>query len=204
MANSVFSTPLITPILRGIANGWLKILGWEVKASGLPQPPYVFIGAPHTSNWDFLLLIAGVLNQGMDIHWMGKHALFPPVLGAVMRWMGGIPVNRAKAHNMVSRMAALLKENPDTILCIPPEGTRSKVTQWKTGFYHIAQQADVPILMAAIDAENKQLIFLGEFKPSGDIEKDLPEIQDYYRGMKGIRPENFAGAEESDNQSEEK
>lgn len=197
MARSVFSTPVITPILRGIANTCLKILGWKVNAPGLPQPPYVFIGAPHTSNWDFLLLIAGVLNQRMDIRWMGKHTLFPPVLGAVMRWMGGIPVNRTRAHSMVPRMSALLKQNPDTILCIPPEGTRSKVTQWKTGFYHIAQQAGVPILMTAIDAENKQLRFLGEFKPSGDIESDLKQIQAYYRGMKGIRPENFSGTEDS-------
>ena len=190
MRHSIFSTPIITPILRFIANCCLKIGGWHVEADDLPPTPYVFIGAPHTSNWDFMLLIAGVLHLRMDIRWMGKHPLFPPLIGAVMRWMGGIPVNRTKAHSMVSRMADLIREEPETILCIPPEGTRSKVKAWKTGFYHIARQAKVPILLAAIDAENKKLRILGEFKPGDDLDSDMQSIQAAYEGLKGIRPEN--------------
>jgi 1-acyl-sn-glycerol-3-phosphate acyltransferase len=108
-----------------------------------------------------------------------------------MCWLGGIPVNRTKAHNMVSRMAERLKTNPSTILCIPPEGTRSKVKEWKSGFYFIARKAGVPILMAAIDSERRELKLMGEFIPSGDLDKDLRLIKSHYQGIKGINPENF-------------
>lgn len=190
MARSVFTTPVLTPCLRLLANAWLKIAGWRVVARNIPDPPFIFIGAPHTSNWDFFLLLAGVLHTGLDVRWMGKHTLFPPGLGWFMRWLGGIPVNRSRAHNMVPRMAALLKAEPGTILCIPPEGTRSRVKEWKTGFYHIAAQARVPILMAVIDAERRQLRMLGEFHPGGDIEQDMAAIRARYREFRGLKPEN--------------
>lgn len=190
MARTVFTTPVLTPCLRLLANGWLKLSGWRVNAPAIPPPPFVFIGAPHTSNWDLFLLLIGVFHLRLDVRWMGKHTLFPPGLGWFMRWLGGIPVNRAKAHNMVPRMAALLREQPETILCIPPEGTRSRVQAWKKGFYHIATQAGVPILMTAIDAGNKQLRMLGEFQPTGDVDADIARIQDHYRTMQGLRPEN--------------
>lgn len=162
-----------------------------MKAEHIPSPPFVFIGAPHTSNWDFPLMISAILVLRIDIRWMGKHSLFPPVMGSIMRWMGGIPVNRSKAHNMVSRMAGMLKTQQDTILCIPPEGTRSKVREWKTGFYYIAREAQVPILMAAIDAENRELKLLGEFRASEDVDSDMVRIKAHYEGLKGINPENF-------------
>ena len=192
MTRTVFKTPVLTPALRLLANGWLKLSGWRVVAPSIAKPPFVFIGAPHTSNWDFFLLMAGVLHLGLDVRWLGKHTLFPPGLGLVMRWMGGIPVNRTRAHNTVAKMAALFETFPQTILCIPPEGTRSKVNQWKTGFYRIAEQASVPILLAAIDAENKELRLLGEFRPGGDMEADMALIQARYRGLKGLRPHNTA------------
>jgi 1-acyl-sn-glycerol-3-phosphate acyltransferase len=187
MAKSVFSTPLITPFFRLLANGCLRILGWRVKAGPLPPAPFVVIGAPHTSNWDFLFLMCAIFHLRLDIKWMGKHTLFPTGLGWLMRWLGGIPVNRTRAHNMVGKMADLIKTRPDTILCIPPEGTRSAVREWKTGFYHIASKADVPVVLAAIDAERKELRVLGEFRPSGDIDSDLPQIKNKYSNIKGIR-----------------
>ena len=191
MKRTVFNTPIITPVFRFLGWLWLKSTGWKVKAEHIPSPPFVFIGAPHTSNWDFPLLISAILVLRIDIRWMGKHSLFPPVMGSIMRWMGGIPVNRSKAHNMVSRMAGMLKTQQDTILCIPPEGTRSKVREWKTGFYYIAREAQVPILMAAIDAENRELKLLGEFRASEDVDSDMVRIKAHYEGLKGINPENF-------------
>jgi len=88
-------------------------------------------------------------------------------------------------------MAGMLKTQQDTILCIPPEGTRSKVREWKTGFYYIAREAQVPILMAAIDAENRELKLLGEFRASEDVDSDMVRIKAHYEGLKGINPENF-------------
>ena len=170
---------------------FLKLLA-QVKglASSGPVPPFIFIGAPHTSNWDFLLLMVAVFHLRMDIRWMGKHTLFPPLLGTVMLWFGGIPVNRTKAYNMVDKMVTMLAKNPQTILCVSPEGTRAKVSQWKPGFYRIAEKAGVPILMAAIDAENKQLRIIGEFKATGDLDQDMIAIRKHYQGFKGLNPEN--------------
>ncbi len=190
MKRSIFTTPLISPLIRFILNTWLKVSGWRVVADRLPEPPFVFIGAPHTSNWDFLYLMAAIFHLKMDIRWMGKHTLFPTGLGWLLNWMGGIPVVRNRAHNMVSRMADMIRHHPDTILCIPPEGTRSKVSEWKTGFYHIASEANVPIFMAAIDAEKKELRILGEFQPTGNVDDDMPKIRAYYAGITGLRPEN--------------
>jgi len=195
MQQSVFSTPIITPALRFLSNCWLKLKGWQVHAQSLPAPPFIFIGAPHTSNWDFLLLMVAVFHLRMDIRWMGKHTLFPPFIGRVMLWFGGIPVNRTKAYKMVDKMVLMLEENPQTILCIPPEGTRGRVTQWKTGFYLIAEKAEVPILMAAIDAENKQLRIIGEFKPTGDLDQDMIAIRKHYQGFKGLNPENTSSSQ---------
>lgn len=187
MKHSVFSTPLVRPLLKGLLDGWLKLSGWRVVVEDLPKPPYVFIGAPHTSNWDFLYLMAAVFHLKMDIRWMGKHTLFPYGLGWFMRWLGGIPVNREKAHNMVARMASLIEAEPDTILCIPPEGTRSEVARWKTGFYHIARKAEVPIYMAAIDAGRKELRMLGQFHPSGNLDEDMETIRQRYAGLEGLK-----------------
>jgi len=195
MAGSVFRTPLLTPCLRGLANGWLRLSGWRVEAPEVPAPPFIFIGAPHTSNWDFLLLMVGIFHLRLDVHWLGKHTLFPSGLGWFMRWLGGIPVRRDRAHNMVARLSAMMQESPDTILCIPPEGTRSSVKAWKTGFYHIAKQAGVPILMAAIDAENRQLRLLGQFHPTGDVARDIADLQARYSTFRGLRPENATPVE---------
>ena len=194
MPGSLFTTPLAAAPLRLLANGFLKVTGWRVVHGTLPHPPFIVIGAPHTSNWDFLYLMCAILHLRMDIKWMGKHTLFPAGLGWLMRWLGGIPVNRTRAHNMVGRMAELIMSNPDTILCIPPEGTRSKVAEWKTGFYRIAEQAGVPVVMAAIDAPRKELRVLGEFRPTGDIDADMAHIRSCYKGIRGIRPDNQADA----------
>ena len=153
-------------------------------------PPFVFIGAPHTSNWDFLLLVSAMLTLKLDARWIGKHTLFRFPFGGLMRWMGGIPVNRSNAHNRVADLIAAFAQNPALIICISPEGTRKKVGRWHTGFYRIACGAGVPIHMAVIDAEHKELRSLGIFHPSGDVDRELPLIQRHYRGFHGLRPEN--------------
>lgn len=188
--SSVFTTPVLTPVLRTLAKGAMQACGWTVDESARMPPPFVFIGAPHTSNWDFLLLLAATLILRLDVRWMGKHSLFRFPCGGLMRWLGGIPVNRTKAHNQVADTIAAFAQDPGLILCIPPEGTRKKVETWRTGFYRIAHGAGVPILMTVIDAEQKRMRLLGVFHPTGNIDRDLPLIQQQYRGFRGIRPEN--------------
>ena len=203
--SSVFTTPVVTPLLRGLAKSLLKLSGWRVVPSDRMRPPFVFIGAPHTSNWDFPLLLASMLVLRLDARWLGKHTLFRFPFGTLMRWLGGIPVNRSAAHNRVAELVQAFAQDPNLVLCIPPEGTRKKVQRWKTGFYRIAHGAGVPIMMTVIDAEGKSLYLLDIFHPTGDIDHDLPIIQRHYVGFRGLRPENafdFPGLQDDLAQSE--
>ncbi len=188
----------MTPCLRLLARAGLKLSGWKLELESPVRPPFVFIGAPHTSNWDFPLLISTVLVLRLDARWMGKHTLFRFPFGGLMRWLGGIPVNRNSPQNLVPEVATLLRSNPGLVVCIPPEGTRKKVEKWKTGFYHIARQADVPIMMTALDAELRRIRLLGEYRPKGDTEKEIREIQEHYRGIRGIVAANTFQLQEKD------
>lgn len=187
--SSVFTTPVITPVLRALARLLLRLSGWRVEPDARLRPPAVLIGAPHTSNWDFVLLLGAMLVLRLDIRWMGKHSLFRFPFAGLMRWLGGIPIDRRQAHNRVADMVAAFAEDPNLILCITPEGTRKKVERWKTGFYRIAEGAGVPVLLTVIDAERKSLRLLDLFQPSGDLDRDLPQIQRYYIDFRGLRPE---------------
>ena len=160
MRKTVFSTPIITPILRGLSLVGLKLLGWTAKGEPLEHQRCVLIGAPHTSNWDFPLMLMIVLKLRLRIFWMGKHTLFPFPFGWLMRWLGGIPIDRKASHNVVSETVRQYRENDELIVLIPPEGTRAKVDRWKTGFYHIAKNAKVPILLGYVDGENKVVKWL--------------------------------------------
>src|SRR5690606_11303525 len=135
----------------------LWLAGWRVQPAARMEPPFVFIGAPHTSNWDFVLMLGAMLVLKLDVSWMGKHTRFRFPFGGLMRWLGGIPVDRSGPHNRVADVVAAFAANPKLIVCVPPEGTRKKVERWKTGFYRIAHGANVPIMMTVIDAENKSL-----------------------------------------------
>lgn len=190
MKASVFNTPIIKSLCRGLSILGLYLSGWKVIPPPDIKPPYVVIGAPHTSNWDFLLMLAAVFLTKMDVKWMGKNSLFPPVLGGISRWFGGIPIDRNKSFNVVGQMVNEFKANQSLSLIIAPEGTRKKVSQWKSGFYHIAHKAGVPIMLGVIDAEAKEVRFAGFFTPSGDYEKDFPLILKQYADSKGIVPKN--------------
>ncbi|MFZ9408301.1 MAG: 1-acyl-sn-glycerol-3-phosphate acyltransferase, partial [Burkholderiaceae bacterium] len=143
MHRTIFDTPVINTLLRGVSTTLLRLNGWTVHGSLPPQAEKsVLIAAPHTSNWDlpYTLMVAFVLN--LRIYWMGKHSLFYFPFGPVMRWLGGIAVDRSRSNSLVSAAAAALRAaNGQVQLVIPPEGTRGKTRHWKTGFYFIAQEA---------------------------------------------------------------
>lgn len=189
MKRSVFNTPIISSVFRALFNFGLWVSGWKIITPSELKPPYVVIGAPHTSNWDFLLMLAAVFSTRMDVKWMGKNSLFKPVIGSILRWFGGISIDRSQSHNVVSQMVSAFEADESLSLIIAPEGTRKKVDQWKSGFYHIAHQAKVPIMLGVIDADAKEVRFAGLFEPGGDYEQDLPLILEHYRGAKGINPE---------------
>jgi 1-acyl-sn-glycerol-3-phosphate acyltransferase len=168
----------------------LKVVGWTSIGSKVPIPKYVLIGAPHTSNWDFPLMLMVVLELRLQLFWLGKHTLFPCPFSGFVKWLGGIPINRTKSHNVVYEIVDQFKNNDNFVVLVPPEGTRHKVSEWKTGFYHIANNAKVPILMGYVDAENKEAGFADFFYPTGDLENDMKEIRGFYAGKKGLNTGN--------------
>ena len=190
MRTTIFSTPILTPILSAVSIVILKILGWQTRGGELPHQKFVLIGAPHTSNWDFPLMLMVVLKLKLRVFWMGKHTLFPFPVAGFMKWLGGIPINRSASHNVVRETVRQFKENKDLVVLVPPEGTRSKVAQWKTGFYHIANMAEVPILMGYVNAEKKEAGFADFFYPTGDVEGDLEKIREFYHPIKGLIADN--------------
>jgi 1-acyl-sn-glycerol-3-phosphate acyltransferase len=127
----------------------------------------------------------------LKVYWMGKSSLFPPLLGAIMRWLGGIPVDRSRAGNLVQGTVDAFNKAERLTVIVPPEGTRSKVTHWKTGFYYIAQGAGVPIALGYLDFHKKEGGIGRMFQPSGDIAADMVEIQDFYAGITGKNPGKF-------------
>lgn len=190
MRTTIFNTPLLTPLLRGIATGMLTLLGWQAIGKPLQDQRFVLIGAPHTSNWDFPLMLMVVLKLELKLHWMGKHSLFMFPFGGLMRWLGGIPIDRRSTHGIVDQVAAQYQQNPQLVVLVPPEGTRKKVHAWKTGFYHIANNAGVPILMGYLDVSRKEAGLADFFYPTGDADADIKKIRAFYATKKGIRPEN--------------
>lgn len=186
-SRTLFRVPVLSQLLKLIATILLKVIGWRVVGELPAERKYVLIGAPHTSNWDFPLMLLAVLKIGMDVHWLGKSSLFPPIIGSIMRWLGGIAVDRSKNNNLVAQLIELYNARDELVLIIPPEGTRSKVERWKSGFYHVAAGAGVPILLGFVDASRKELGFGPLFYPAQDFDTDLPKIQAFYADKRGIR-----------------
>lgn len=190
MRRTVFCTPFITPLLRGLSVLILRLIGWKVVARPIESARFVLIGAPHTSNWDFPIMLMVVLQLRLEVFWMGKHTLFPFPFAGLMKWLGGIPVDRSRHGNLVEHTVQQYRDNPELIVLVPPEGTRSKVKRWKTGFYHIAVNAGVPVLMGYVDGAKKEAGLTDFFYPSGDVDADLPKIRAYYADKVGINPHN--------------
>ncbi len=168
----------------------LKTLGWTIQADLPDIKKYVAIAAPHTSNWDFPLGIIAAKAMRLKVHWMGKHTLFRWPFGWFFRAIGGTPVNREQGQNYIRQMAELFDRSEQLVLALAPEGTRSKVDHWKTGFHYIARAAKVPIVMAYLDFGHKQ-VGIGElFYPGEDIEADFDQIRQFYANRIGRNPEN--------------
>lgn len=181
----------LRPVRQFLAHVFLAITGWK-PAGARPEPAqYILIAAPHTSNWDFPFLLAFAWHFDIPLRWMGKHTLFEPPFGFVMSALGGVPVRRDKRRNHVENMAALFEEYEQLALAVPAEGTRVHVDYWKSGFYHIARSADVPIVMSFLDYAAKRGGFGPAFLPSGDVRKDMDTVRGFYKDKQGKFPERF-------------
>jgi len=177
-----------SPLSQRLAHLILRLIGWRTHAIRPHASRYVIIGAPHTSNWDFGIMLLLMAAEQLPIRFMGKDSLFRGPLGPLMRSLGGIPVNRRERTKLVDQIAAKFEEYDDLIIGIAPEGTRGKTTHWKTGFYYIALKAQVPIAMAYLDYGNKIIGVGPSFTPSGDLKEDFEIIRNFYSGIVGKNP----------------
>ncbi len=185
MPNTIFNIPLLSHLLRFLSLIVLKALGWRVEGKLPAAGKFVLIAAPHTSNWDgfYMIMVAFVFR--VNLYWMGKHTLFKSPFGSLTRFVGGIPINRSTASGMVEQSIRVLKDSSDVVLAIPPEGTRKKVPYWKTGFYHIASGAGVPIVTGFLDYGRKCTGVGPAMIPTGDMAADYQILQAFYEPMTG-------------------
>lgn len=179
-------------LFNQLAIAWLKATGWTVR-NDLPEglDKFVIIAAPHTSNWDFPVTMAIAATVDMEFRWVGKHTMFRRPYGWLMRRMGGIPVDRRKSTNFVEQIAEAFDAADRMALGIAPEGTRSKGEYWKSGFYYIAREADVPIVCGYVDFEKREGGLGPVIDASQSKEAVLAELRDFYRGVQGCRPDQF-------------
>lgn len=188
MRLTIFNTPLLSTIFHYLARFLMRLFGWRVVGKLPELPKFVLIGAPHTSNRDFILFLGVIFTLRANVKFMGKAELFRPPYGWFFYYCGGIPVDRKKSTGLVEQMVKASNESRNFILTIAPEGTRHQVAEWKRGFYHIANDAGIPIVFAAVDGKHKQVRIGQVFHPTGDVEADMKTIQGYFAGVVGINP----------------
>ena len=171
---------------------FLKIMGWKLVGE-VPKEvkKAVLVCAPHTSNWDFPLALASFAIAELKVNYFIKKSWFFFPMNLLFKATGGVPVDRTKNHGLVDSMTQLLQESDEMIIAVPAEGTRSWVPKWKTGFYHIAKSARVPIIMGFVDFKKKEFGFGPLLNLSGNFKKDMSKIQVFFEDKSGKFPKNY-------------
>jgi len=175
--------------MNAFARFLLRLFGWTLTQKDPGTRRYVLIFAPHTSNWDFIIGILAAWALGLKARWIGKSSLFECPLGPVFRFWGGIPIDRSRPGDMSKQLAERFAASDHLVLGIAPEGTRSFSDHWKSGFWHIAKAANVPVVMAYIDYPRKEVGMGASFVPSNDLEADFQQIQAFYADKRGRFPD---------------
>lgn len=176
-------------MVKAIMKGLLRLFGWKLVGEFPEHKKQLVIFAPHTSNWDFVFMMMARFCFDMKPAFLGKHTLFKAPYGWFFRLLGGIPVDRSSSHKVVDQIIAVVEQREEVALVIAPEGTRSKTAQWKSGFYHIASKAKLPLTFAFLDTTTKTLGFGGSFELSGDMDSDMEVIRNFYNNKVGIKAE---------------
>jgi 1-acyl-sn-glycerol-3-phosphate acyltransferase len=178
-------------MLRLLARAFLFTTGWRPEGAPPATPRFVLIAAPHTSNWDLVYLLALAQVYRIRISYMMKHTIFRPPFGWFFRALGGIPIRRHLRENLVKQMVEAFAERDELRLVVPAEATRARVECWKSGFYHIALGARVPIVLGYLDYARKRGGFGPAFVPTGRIGEDMDVIREFYADKSGKYPELF-------------
>jgi 1-acyl-sn-glycerol-3-phosphate acyltransferase len=181
--------PQVNIVAHWLGRILVWLLGWTIQCVPFPSDKFVLVGAPHTSNMDFLFLIATSWVLRLKLHWIGKHTLFRAPIGWISKRLGGIPVDRRASFGAVDQIANQFKTTEEFIVVIAPSGTRKHTDHWKSGFYWIASKAEVPIVCAALDY-SKKLVDVGmSLWPSDDVHTDMNVIRTFYKGVQGRFPQ---------------
>jgi 1-acyl-sn-glycerol-3-phosphate acyltransferase len=188
------SKPIANPswivrLFRPLGYLWLWAFGWRLEGEMPDQKKFIIVAAPHTSNWDLPNLLAAGLHFGLRVHWMGKQSIFKWPFAGLMKWLGGVPVDRSRSNNAVAQMAEEFRKRESFHLVIPPSGTRTQsMAKWRTGFYYIAHEAQVPLVFGFMDYKNKAVGIKGMMHTTGDYAADLAKIQAIYAPIQGKNP----------------
>lgn len=185
---TIFNTPILSKLFHYLTKLMMWLVGWRVEGKLPDLPKFILIGAPHTSNWDFVLFLGVIFTLKANVRFMGKAEVFRFPFGWFFRYCGGVPVDRSKSTGLVDQMVKASKEAEHFILTIAPEGTRHQVAEWKRGFYHIAKNAGIPIVMAIVDGKHKEVRVGQIFQPTENMEADMKSIQGVFEGVVGINP----------------
>lgn len=177
-------------IRQGLARAYWAVSRWTYQADPLPREGAgLLIGAPHTSNWDFILMLAITWRAGTSAKFLGKHSLFRGPFGPLMRGLGGIPVDRRNPHGLVEDLVARVAAGERFYLVVTPEGTRSRTEYWKSGFYHIAMEADLPVTLGFVSRSTMTCGLGPTIRLTGDKVADMTRVREFYADKRGVRPE---------------
>jgi len=174
---------------RFIARAFWAFSRWKLVSAPAPAVPTVLVGAPHTSNWDFVLMLAIAWRLGVDVRWLGKASLFAGWRGPIMRRLGGIPVDRADPSRVVSDVVARIRSGEVFGLVVTPDGTRGNNTYWKSGFYRIARETGMPVTLGFVDRTTMTTGLGPTFELSGNVRSDMNRIRAFYADKAGLRPQ---------------
>ncbi len=171
---------------------FVRSLGWRVTGEGPSERKVMILGAPHTSNLDYFLTLALIHNFKLPLRYLIKDQVFKGPWAPLLRALGGIPVDRRQANNLVESIVNTIKAQDEMAIGVLPEGTRKYVPHWKSGFYHIAHGAGIPIYPVSVDGPNKHLHMGPKLVTSGDINADMELLANFFGDIKGVIPENTA------------
>jgi 1-acyl-sn-glycerol-3-phosphate acyltransferase len=173
----------VSSFMHNVAKLLFRLTGWVAEGSVHQPPRFVIIAAPHTSNWDAFIMLTAAYIFRVKLRWFIKEAAFFFPLGMILRRVGAIPIDRSARKNVVAQAVEQFQQNEHLILAVPPEATRKHSTSWKTGFYHIARGAGVPIVLGFIDYRRKAAGLGPAFMPTGDIVADFKEFAKFYENI---------------------
>lgn len=168
---------------------FLRLLGWTLEGKLPEGTKAVVIAAPHTTNWDMPIMLAVAYAHGINPSWLGKKELFRWPFGGFMRWLGGLPIDRGSRHNIVQQVVDVYGSSDRLYVVIPPSATRRRASHWKSGFYHIARGAGVPVMATALDYRRKVGSIGPAFLPTGNLKADMDILRAFYAGIAGKFPE---------------